>query len=221
VLLTRPHFSINPGDGGWWLADALARRYAAGARHLFPSFLVPSPATWIVPAALVAAAAALALLARRTAVGRTLGRVAVAVWLVVSALVITAVTQRLDGVVEVEEPQVERLGGVTEPPEGTFSRFLQPNGWRIADGDGVVVPLNLAAGDAVTLEGWLDGAAQRGAGLLVRWDDGRSTEIAISGSVRGSSPLPSPPAAGRRRLHLSLRSPAGGSVVLDRVVVRR
>jgi hypothetical protein len=221
VLLARPHFSINPGDGGWWLADALARRYAAGARHLFPSFLAPSPATWIVPAALLAAAAALALLARRAAAARTLGRVAVAVWLLVAALVVTLVTRRLDGVVEIEEPQVERLGGVIEPPEGTFSRFLQPNGWRIADGDGVVVPLNLAAGDTVTLAGWIDGAAQRGAWLRVRWDDGSTTEIGISGGGRASGQLPSPPGAGRRRLHVGLRSPAGGSVVLDRVVVSR
>ena len=220
MLLTRPHLSINPGDGGYWLADAVARRFAAGARHLFPSFLVPSPATWIVPAVLVVAAAAVVLLSRRTGIARTLGRATVALWLAGAALAVTVVTNRVDRVVEIEEPQVERLGGVTEPPEGTFSRFTRPNGWRIGDGDGVVVPLNLPPGARVELEGWLDGAAQHGATLQVGWDDDAAVDLAVAARGPARAPLAPPPGAGKHRLHLTLRAPAGGEAVLDRVVVR-
>jgi hypothetical protein len=220
VLLTRPHLSINPGDGGYWLADAAARRFAAGARHLFPSFLVPSPATWIVPAVLVVAAAAVVLLSRRTSIARTLGRATVAIWLAGAAVAVTVVTNRVDRVVEIEEPQVERLGGVTEPPEGTFSRFTRPNGWRIGDGDGVVVPLNLPPGAQVELEGWLDGAAQRGATLQIGWDDGAPVELLVAARGPARATLAPPPGAGKHRLHMTLRAPAGGEAVLDRVVVR-
>ena len=221
VLLTRPHLSINPGDGGHWLADAVARRFSAGARHLFPSFLVPSPATWIVPAAIVALLVAAVVTARRTAVARLLARSAVAVWLVAAALLIFVVTHRRDGVVEIEEPQVARLGGRTEPPEGTFSRFKRPNGWRIGDGEGVTVPLNLAAGARVELQGWLDGAARQGATLLVGWDENPAVELAVAGSGRASAPLAPPPGAGKHLLQLTLHAPRGGEAVLDRVVVRR
>ena len=41
VLVTRPHHSINPGDGGWWATDALARSYLVDTGWLIPSFLVP------------------------------------------------------------------------------------------------------------------------------------------------------------------------------------
>jgi hypothetical protein len=220
VLLTRPHLSINPGDGGYWLADALSRRFSAGARHLFPSFLLPSPATWIVPAVLVLAIVAVVLAARRTGLARPLARASVALWLIAGALAVAVVAHRHDRVVEIEEPQVERSGGITEPPEGTFSRFLQPNGWRIGDGDAVSVPLNLRPGARVELVGWLDGAAQRGATLEVRWDDGVPVALAVSGRGHASAPLTPPPGAGRHRLHLTLRSPQGGEAVLDRVVVR-
>jgi len=221
VLLSRPHLSINPGDGGSWLADALARRFAAGARHLFPSFLVPSPATWIVPAALVLLVAGAVLLARRPVAARVLARAAVPVWLLAGALVVAVVTQRVDRVVEVEEPQVARLGGSPEPPEGTFSRFTYPNGWRLADGDAVAVPLNLPAGARLELEGWLDGGARQGARLAMQWDELEPVERVVRGSGRATVPLAPPPGAGRHRLRLTLHAPGGGEAVLDRVLVRR
>ncbi len=220
VLLTRPHLSVNPGDGGYWLADDLARRFAAGARHLFPSFLVPAAATWLVPAALVAVAGAVVFASRRPVIVRSLARATVAIWLAAAALLVVAVRTRSDRVVEAEEPQVGHLGGRTEPPEGAFSRFTVPNGWRIAGGEGIEVPLNLPAGARVDAQGWLAGPAQQGAALAVSWDDLAPIEVAWSG--RGSSPvaLPPPPGSGRHRLRLVLQAPSGGEAVLDRVLVR-
>ena len=221
VLLSRPHLSINPGDGGSWLADALARRFAAGARHLFPSFLVPSPAPWIVPAVLALLLVAAVAIARRAGAARIVARSTVALWLAAGAIVVAAVSQRVDRVVDIEEPQVARLGGRPEPPEGTFSRFTYPNGWRIADGEGVEVPLNLPAGARLEVAGWLDGAAQQGAALAVQWDGGEAVETAVRGRGRASAPLAPPPGAGRHRLRITLRAPSGGEAVLDRVLVRR
>jgi hypothetical protein len=221
VLLTRPHFSVNPGDGGYWLADALARRFDAGARHLFPSFLAPAPATWAVPAALVLLAGAVVLVAaRRPGIVRSLARGTVALWLVAGAAVIVTLRTRTDAVVEVEEPQVEHLGGRTEPPEGTFSRFTVPNGWRVGAGDGVALPLNLPAGARVAAEGWLDGTAQQGATLAVSWDDRATVQVPWTGRGPGRVDLPAPPGPGRHRLRVILQAPTGGEAVLDRVLVR-
>ena len=165
-------------------------------------------------------AAGALLLARRGAAARALGRSAVAVALTAAALLVVAVTARLDRVVEIEEPQVARQGGRTEPPEGTYSRFMRPNGWRIGDGEGVTVPLNLPAGARLDVEGWIEGAARHGAALAVRWDDAEPVDLPIAGPG-GRAALPPPPGPGRHALQLTLRAPAGGEVVLDRVVVRR
>ena len=166
TLVTRPHLSINSGEGGWWLADALARRFAADARHLIPSFLRPSLATALVPLGLVALVVLLVLSMRRhPAFARGFARATTAVWLAGTAMIVLAVTQRTDHLVDLEDPQVERIGGRLEPPPGTFSRFSYPNGWRVASGEGVVVPLNLPPRARIRLTGWLDGPARDGATL--------------------------------------------------------
>jgi hypothetical protein len=222
VLLTRPQFSVNPGDGGWWLADALARRFAADARHLLPSFLRPAPATVVVPILmLLAAAAAIVATTRDARVGRALARAAVAAVLLVASGVVLVLTQRTDRVVELEDPQVERIGGRPEPPPGTFSRFLHPQGWRVGADEGVVVPLNLPAHAHLDLVGWLDGAARTGADVLVSWDGGAAVRVPVSGGGRGSIAVPDVPGAGRHRLRIVLATPPGGDAVLDRVVVSR
>ncbi len=220
ALTTRPWLSINPGNGGWWLADAAARRFGADGRALVPSFLRLSPATLLVPAALVGVAAAVRAAARRNAaVSRRLARSAVAIWLVAGALAVVVLHLRFDGTVELEDPQVVRLGGRPEPPEGTWSTFLHPGGRRVADGEGVVVPLHLRHHARVRLQGWLDGAACQGAWLLVRWDDRPEVRVALHGVGPGEVSLPPPPPGPRHRLRLVLSTPPGGEAVLDRLVV--
>jgi hypothetical protein len=222
VLVTRPHFSVNPGDGGWWLADAFARRFAADARHLVPSFLRPSPATVLIPALLLVVGATLVrLTAKRPHLGRGVARASLAVWLVVLSGFILVLTLRTDRVVELEDPQVERIGGRPEPPPGTFSRFSYPNGWRVASGEGVVVPLNLPPRAHLRLEGWLDGPARDGAALSMSWDGGAPTSLKVSGPTPGSVSLPPAPGAGRHRVRIVLEAPPGGEAVLDRLVVER
>ncbi|HUK13430.1 MAG TPA: hypothetical protein VLW17_09005, partial [Thermoanaerobaculaceae bacterium] len=223
TLVSRPQFSINSGDGGWWLADCLARRFGADARHLCPSFLRPCPATLWVPLG-VGAAVGLAVLALRgrPARSRALARATTAAWLAALAAVVVVLTQRYDAVVEIEDPQVQRHGGTIEPPEGTFARSTYPNGWRVGDGEGVRVPLHLPPGARVRLEGWLEGAARRGVALRVAWDAAEERDVGIPANSRGSVVLPPPgTASSHHTLDLTLAAPQGGSAVLDRLVVER
>ena len=221
VLVTRPHLSVNPGDGGYWLADALARRFAADARRLFPSFLVPDMATLAVPAVLVAVAALVVwAVVRRPVLGIAMRRAGIAIWLVAAAALVMTLGLRYDRVVEAEAPQVRRHGGSPVPPVGTFSRFSHRNGWRLGDGEGVVMPLRIGESDDVVLEGWLLGTARHGARLEVRWDDGETVSIGVRGDDRDARlRLPQPPGGGRHRLSLVMRCPEHGAGVLDRVVV--
>jgi hypothetical protein len=221
VLVTRPHLSVNPGDGGWWATDALARSYLADTAWLAPSFLVPRTATWVVPLAVVAAVVLVWIATRwRPGFARRLAAAGTALWLLGAAALVAAVELRTDRVVEAEAPQVRRHGGEPVPPPGTFSRFSHRGGWRLADGEGVTVPLNLGAEAEVWIEGWLLGTAQRGATLEVRWDDGEPARLRVWGEGRdGRRRVPDPPGAGRHRLRIDVRSRPHGAVVLDRVVV--
>jgi len=223
VLVTRPHFSVNPGDGGYWLADALARRFAADARPFFPSFLVPSVATVIVPAVLlVVVFGAARLTTWRPAFGLTLRRGWVALWFAAAAALVLTLNLRHDVMVELEGPQVRRNGGSPMPPAGTVSRFLHRRAWRLDDGDFVVVPLNLPENSGVTLEGWLMGTAQRRGQLEIRWDDGQPVVIPWRGEgATERVVLPSPPGPGRHRLSIRLLSPPHGAAALDRLLVER
>jgi hypothetical protein len=134
-------------------------------------------------------------------------------------VVLLTLHRRTDRVVEVEAPQVQHVGGSPQPPEGTFSRFMYPGGWRLDEGDSVVVPLDVPAGTAVVLEGWLEGDAVAGATLQVSWNGGAAVAVPVSGSGRGRLSLPVAPVGRRVRLAVSFIAPAGGSVVLDRIVV--
>jgi hypothetical protein len=220
AFVTRPHLAYNFGDGGHWLADAVARRFLIDARDLLPSFLRLSPATWIVPL-LLAAGVALGLVVanRRPSLGRVLGRGSVALWLAAAAAFVVGGHLRHDRQLEVEDPQTVHLSGELEPPPDQMSRFLFPNGWRLGDGDGVLVPLRAKAGTPVSLEGWLDGETVSGATLLVAWNGGASVPVPVAGRGVGRVVLPVAPRDGWQRLGVTLAAPNGGTAVLDRVVV--
>jgi hypothetical protein len=221
VLVTRPHFSINPGDGGYWLADAVARRFAADGRHMFPSFLRPSAATWMVPAVLTALAlAALVAARRRPRLARALARQAVALWLVAAGGLVLVLHARFDRVVELEDPQVVTRGGAPEPPVGTFSRYTYTTGWRLGDGDALDVPLHLPPDAAVRLHGTVESAGGAPVTLRVAWDEYAAGSIALPPGASGSLLLPPPPGPGRHRLTLGATASAGGQAVLDRLTVQ-
>jgi hypothetical protein len=221
VLVSRPHFSVNPGDGGYWLADALSRRFAADGRSLFPSFLVMDTAALIVPVVIgTLALVAVWIVKRRPGAAHFLGSGWVALWLAAGAALVLTLGLRPDRVVEAEAPQVRRMGGRPVPPAGTVARYSHRGGWRLDDGDRVIVPLNLCEGDVVVLEGWLLGTAQRAAKLELRWNAQEAVSVPWSGESRTERlHMPPPPGKGRHRLSITLRSSPHGAVVLDRLVV--
>lgn len=223
TLVLRPQFSVNPGDGRWWLSDALARRFGADAQQFFPSFLVPTTATvWLPPVVIAVVVIVVVACSRHRPVLPVLLRCGTALWLALATGLAAAIVLRHDVVVEAEAPQVRRIGGDPVPPVGTFSRFEHRRGWKVADREGIVVPMHLAPGSEVWIEGWLVGAAQGGAGLEAAWDGGDPVVLRVAGAVReGRVRLPDPPGSGRRRLSVTLRAPTGGAAVFDRVVVER
>lgn len=222
VLVTRPHFSINPNNGSNWLADALARRFSADALVLFPSFLRPSLATVVVPVALVVGVVTVGgIAAWWPGAIRSLARGTVGLWLVGAAALIVVVALHFDSRVELENAQIRHFGGRPQPREGTWATFAQPNGWRVAAGEGIEVPLHLPAGTRVRLQGWIDGAAPEQAGLRVGWDGMTVTPVEIRLSPRGGVALPTPEAGGRHRVRITFAGPPGSSAVFDRIEVDR
>jgi len=221
VLVTRPHLSINPGDGGWWAADALARSYLVDTAWLIPSFLVPRSATAVVPFAVLIVVLLVWVATRwRPRLARRVAAAGTALWLLGAAGLVAAIEFRTDRVVEAESPQVRRHGGAPHPVDGTFSRFTHRRGWMLRDGQAVTVPLNLPAGASVWIEGWLLGTAQQGAEVELRWDGGDPVSL----RVRGDAPnarlrVAGVPDQGRHRLSIAMKAQPHGAVVLDRVVV--
>jgi hypothetical protein len=222
VLVTRPHLSVNPGDGGWWLADVLARRFNADTQQFFPSFLVPTTATvWFPPVAITLFLAVRWIASRNRRATQMLVRTGLALWLLAGAVLAIAVTTRYDRVVELEAPQVRRRGGRPLPPPGTFSSFKYRMGRQLRDGDSAIVPLHLPAGATVWLEGWLQGTAQQGAEVVTSWKGGREFTYRVGRVDDGRVRVPDTPGPGRHMLRISVRAPSGGAVALDRVIVER
>jgi len=221
VLVMRPHLSINPGDGGWWATDALARSYLVDTAWLVPSFLVTRTATWVVPLVVVTAALLVGVATCwKPSLARRMAATGTALWLLGAAGLVGAIELRTDRVVEAEAPQVRRHGGEPHPSEGTFSRFTHRRGWRLRDGEGVSFPLNLPADASVWLEGWLLGTAQKGAEIEYRWDGDDPNLMPVRGEERdGRLKAPPAPGPGKHLLSVMLHSRPHGAVVLDRVVV--
>jgi hypothetical protein len=223
VLVTRPHLSINPGDGGYWLADALSRRFAADGRSLFPSFLVVDWATFAVPALIVAAALITVWAAKRSPrIAGVVVRVWVALWLAAAMALVSILGLRVDRVVEAEAPQVRKSGGRPVPPAGTVARYSHRRGWRLDDRDRIVVPLNLENGSQVALEAWTLGTSEKWAILEMRWNDGEVLSVPCRDVADFENIfVPPPPGAGRHWLTIAVRSPPNGAVVLDRLKISR
>jgi len=220
VLFTRPHFTVNPGDGRWWLTNSLSRRFAADARALFPSFLTPSAATLIVPLLLVGLGLAVWWICRQPRRAWWLARVGPAVWLVAALGLVLAVDLRADTMVESESAQIKRHGGAPAPPTGTPTRFAHPNGWQLGSEDGLTFPLNLRGGETVAVEARILPPGWAGS-LAVRWNNGKIDQIQVRRLQDQFIVVPDPPGPGRHSLHLGWSPHEEAVLFVDRVVVTR
>ncbi len=217
VGVTRSPMLFNIGDGGQWLADRLAARFSVDARHFFPSYLRISPATYLTPLVLLLLGVGLWYACSRPGFRRFVVRQTVALWFGAAAALLFALHVVPDKVVEMEDPQVEHRGGVLEPHPGAWSRFLQPNGWRLFSHDSLRVPLHLAHAQGLLVFGWLDG--DRGGELCHAFEPFPLTCTKVAPGPL-ALPLPSP-ASGRHVLQLAAQLPEGTSLVLDKLEVRR
>jgi len=222
IAITRPALLYNIGDGGHWLADRLASRFAADARHFFPSFLRLSPASVLAPAILALAFLGLwVLFGKNPSLRRWLSRQGVGVWLLAACFLLLALRALPDRVVELEDPQVEHRGGTLEPHPGAWSRFLYPNGWQLGNGDGLVVPLHLVGGSGLRLAGWGEGPEGARCTLQARFlPDGPQVSLEVVPGPPGAVPLPHP-GPGRWALQLEASCTRKATVVLDRLEVLR
>lgn len=217
IAVTRAPMLFNIGDGGQWLADRLAARFAVDARHFFPSYLRVSPATYLAPVVLVVLAVGLWYGCSRPGFRRLVMRQSVALWLAAAAGLLFALHVVPDRVVEVEDPQVQHLGGMLEPHPGAWSRFLYRNGWRLFCGDSVRVHLHLPKARGLVVSGWLDGGES---GQLCSAFD--ASPLTCNPLAAGPAVLHLPsPGLGRHLLQLQAQLPEGASLVLDKLEVQR
>jgi hypothetical protein len=222
VFLTRPHLGFNSGEGGFWLSDRLATRFEASARLLFPSFLRPSPSTIAWPFLVGVVVLGVVWASRRwPGAIRTVRRCSIALLLLGGATLVSAVTLRYDSIIELEDPQVVTHGGELYPPLGQMSRFAFRNGWRLSNAASIDVPARVPGNAALTLQGWLEGPATAGATIAVEWLDGTLRHYPVKGPKEFALELQPAPSSGKHWLRITLLAPAGGSAVLDKVIVTR
>jgi hypothetical protein len=125
---------------------------------------------------------------------------------------------RQDALVEVEDPQIRHLGGVLDPPPGTFLRYLVPNGWRLANGEAVEVVIPVRAGEEVHLACRVEGPGTA-AQLAVSWTGRLGPPVMVTLPASGDIRLPPPPASDRLTLRLALQAPPETTAVLDRITL--
>jgi len=210
VAATRPLWLFNGGDGGWWLADALARTFHGAARALFPSVIRPDLATVAVPLAAVAAVLAWSRRPHRGAVAATVLALALA-----AAWTVGGREWRVEG----ESPQVEARGASLDPPPGTVGRASRVLGRRLPPGADMAVPWRPPLGRALVARLRVVGRAGRGE-LEASWDGAPAAVVEVAGGSWHDVELPPPPTLGRARLELAWRAADGTDVVVDRVAVR-
>lgn len=214
VAVTRPLWWFNPGDGGWWLADALSRALHIAGRRLFPSLIRPNLAAVAFPA--LALALTWAWSRRRD--GRD---AAAAVTVAVLAAGIAAGVYLPEWRVDAEDPQVTHHGGHAVPPPGAFFRAAHGISWRLGPGQGLTIPWRPPGHARLFVRVRRGARAGAGGRLVVDWGAGSLSALRWAGEDWRRLPLPPPPLPGRTALRLRWAGPPGTTVLIDRVGASR
>jgi hypothetical protein len=151
-----PGWTYNFADGRTYVLDNLASRLAADVARFFPSAVRPRAATWIWPpvsCALVVAAWWLPLpsglgrrrpgrsLPLRSTAHRGAALLGVAAVLLAAAALPIAAQRLPTRVVELEDPQVHKLGGQLYPDRWVNDRTRFRGGWVLRVGERLEAPV--------------------------------------------------------------------------------
>ncbi|MBV8201577.1 MAG: hypothetical protein JOZ15_13225 [Acidobacteria bacterium] len=153
IWVVMPGWTYNLADGRTYVLDHLASRLGADLARFFPSVVRPRAATWIwPPLSLALVIGAWWLPGRRRpretarspgaatgAAGAALGGIALA--LVAAAALPVAAAQTPTRVIELEDPQVIKLGGHLYPDRWVIERTRYRGGWVLRVGDQVRAPV--------------------------------------------------------------------------------
>jgi hypothetical protein len=170
IAATRPLMLFNPTDGGWWLADRLARALHCAAVSCFPTMLRAEPAALVVPIVMIGAVILWTRSRARGAAGLTIAGL---------ALVIGIATGLPERRAHAEDPQVRRLGGSAHPPQGTFFRARHGISWRLPPGKAIEIPWSPPAGQRLVARVRVDGSSGSAGVLSSSWDDGPMKETLV------------------------------------------
>jgi hypothetical protein len=142
IWVVMPGWTFNFADGRTYVLDHLASRLGADVARFFPSSVRPRAATWIwPPLSFVVVAGIWWLPWRRRSAGPGAALLGIAAALALAAALPVAATRLPTHVVELEDPQVVKLGGHLYPDRWTIERTRYRGGWVLRVGDQLRAPV--------------------------------------------------------------------------------
>jgi hypothetical protein len=155
--LVVPGWTYNFADGRTYVLDHLSSRLGADLARFFPSTVRPRAATWIWPPLSLALAGAAWWLPRRRRSRRPAGRAmkrpqppasftaaslaGIAAVLAAAAALPIAAVRVPTRVIELEDPQVQKIGGQLYPDRWEIERTRYRGGWVLRVGDQLRAPV--------------------------------------------------------------------------------
>ncbi len=148
LWMAEPGWTYNLATGTNHLFDHLASLWSADVARFFPSMVRPRVASWLVPLLAGASVTAFWWWPRARSEWRNSG---VALALLAVAAVPLAAHRAPTGVIEFEDRQVTKQGGLLYPEPWVPYRPRFRGGWRLTPGDSVAAPV-VPGGDRLSVE---------------------------------------------------------------------
>ncbi len=148
LWMAEPGWTYNLATGTNHLFDHLASLWSADVARFFPSMVRPRVASWLVPLLAGASVTAFWWWPRARSEWRNSG---VALALLAVAAVPLAAHRAPTGVIEFEDRQVTKQGGLPYPEPWVPYRPRFRGGWRLTPGDSVAAPV-VPGGDRLSVE---------------------------------------------------------------------
>lgn len=151
LWVVHPGWTYNFADGRTLWLDHVSTRAGQDLARWFPSTVRPRLATWLWPLVSLLAIPLVLGAPKQPGIRRLVRRSTPVVLLGALSITPWMVSTLPTGVVEIEDPWVQRTRGAPYPQTWKMERVGYRGGWRINDGGRVAVPV-VSGGDSVTLE---------------------------------------------------------------------